>query len=513
MGADRALTLQTSALEQILGALGTTFRLTRLYPASHPAVVEAMRNIANALMPVAAESVVEWKVGATGLHLSGQQLTPRNAQVAELAGLLFTRGVRGIELRGGVTPEHLLALIGVATRGVPPDDPSLGRVTLQLNRRTSQRLSIQQASVMQAAPPATATASGATSAGSPAEQVAPRRHSAVFRPDVVPADIETKRAVAALRSAETAESRRAAVEHIRTLAPALVMLRDLATAAETVCALDQALRSAQDPDLVDAIGLAAAALSEPATVQRMVQRLGELHVPPAERAVLVAAIGALASMAAPLVLEAFLSTPPDRREPFRAAMRAAQERSIEPLQPRLTDQRPEAVMTAAEFLGLTGSPQAVPLLLPLIRHQSEGVREAALFALAEIGSRDIVRPAMPALKDDSVVVRIAATRAISVAGDPSATAVLVRRLDAEEDEGVQAELLKAVGRLNAPEALEVLARFAEPGGLLKRRTPYLRSAAIEGLGHLTRPEARALLELYRQEKEPTVRRAAEAALK
>jgi HEAT repeat protein len=152
-------------------------------------------------------------------------------------------------------------------------------------------------------------------------------------------------------------------------------------------------------------------------------------------------------------------------------------------------------------------------LLPLVRHATDGVREAALLALAEIGTRDIVRPAMPALKDESVVVRLAAARAIGVAGDASATAVLVRRLDAEEDEGVQAELLRAVGRLNAPEALDVLAKFAEPGGLLKRRTPYLRSAAIEGLGQLTRPEARALLELYRQEKEPTVRRAAEAALK
>jgi HEAT repeat protein len=335
----------------------------------------------------------------------------------------------------------------------------------------------------------------------------------VFRPDVVPADVETKRAVTALRAAETTDARRSAVEQIRTSAPALLAMRDLATVAETIAALDQALRGAEDAELIDAIGLAAAALSETTTVQRLVQRLGELHVPPAERAVLVTAVAALASLATPLVLEAYLAAPPDRREPYRAAMRVALDRAIEPLQARVGDARPEAVVAAAEFLGLTGSPQALPVLLPLVRHATDGVREAALLALAEIGTRDIVRPAMPALKDESVVVRLAAARAIGVAGDASATAVLVRRLDAEEDEGVQAELLRAVGRLNAPEALDVLAKFAEPGGLLKRRTPYLRSAAIEGLGQLTRPEARALLELYRQEKEPTVRRAAEAALK
>jgi HEAT repeat protein len=422
--------------------------------------------------------------------------------------LLYTRGVRGIELRTGVTPEHLIALIGVATGGLTPDDPSLGRIALQTSRRTTQRLA--QAHPTGVGAPAAAAESGARTA---TEQVAPRRASAVFRPDVVPVDVETRRALTALGSAETVEAKRAALSQIRTLAPDLLALRDMGVLAAAIEALDDALLTASETDLVDDIEAAAAALSDGATVQRLVQRLGEAHVPPGERASVVAAVGALASVATPIVLEAYLAAPPDRREPYRAAMRAAVDRALEPLQSRLTDSRHEVVVAAAEFLGITGSPQAIPLLLPLIRHPADVVREAALLALAEIGSRESVRPAMPALKDDSVVVRLAAAKVIGVTGDAAATGVLVRRLETEEDEGVQAELLRAVGRLNAPEALEVLAKFAEPGGLLKRRTPYLRSAAIEGLGLLTRPEARALLELYRQEKEPTVRRAAEAALK
>ncbi len=500
---------QTSGTEQVLGALGTTFRLTRLYPPSHPAVVEAMRHLADALTAVAGDGAVEWKVGATGLHVQGQQLAPRNAQIAELAGLLFTRGVRGIELRAGVTPDHLLALIRVATGGAPPDDPSLGRITLQTSRRTTQRLAALH-------PPGQAPAGGAaTTAGAPtpAEQLAPRRSSAVFRPDVLPADIETKRALSALRAAEGADAKLAAVRQVAKLAPDLLALRDVGAVAEAIGVLDGELLRATDAELIEAIGLAAGALSEPVMVGRLVQRLGEPHVPPAERAAVVTAVGALATLATPQVVEAYLAAPPDRREPYRAVMRAAVDRALEPLEARLADPRPEAVVAAGEFLGLTGSPLAVPLLLPLVRHRTDGVREAALLALAEMGGREIVRPAMPALKDESVVVRLAAAKTIGVAGDPSATAVLVRRLEIEEDEGVQAELLRAIGRLNAPEALEVLAKYAEPGGLLKRRTPYVRSAAIEGLGHLTRPEARGLLELYRQEKEPTVRRAAEAALR
>ena len=120
---------------------------------------------------------------------------------------------------------------------------------------------------------------------------------------------------------------------------------------------------------------------------------------------------------------------------------------------------------------------------------------------------------MPALKDPSPVVRAAAARAVGVAGDEGATTVLIRRVEQEDDEGVLAELLKAIGRLGAPQALNTLAKYAEPGGRLKRRTPHVRAAAIEGLGHIQTPEVRALLSLYSQDKEPTVQRAAEAALR
>ena len=59
---------------------------------------------------------------------------------------------------------------------------------------------------------------------------------------------------------------------------------------------------------------------------------------------------------------------------------------------------------------------------------------------------------------------------------------------------------------------EVSAHAAEPGGR-PRRTSFVRAAAVEGLGLLSAGEARALLALYRQDKDPAVKRAADAALK
>src|SRR3989454_8527025 len=89
-------------------------------------------------------------------------------------------------------------------------------------------------------------------------------------------------------------------------------------------------------------------------------------------------------------------------------MRRAGDRAMEPLQGRLADRNPEIAAVAAEFMGLTGGHQAVALLLPLLRHRSEFVREAALLGLAEAGGRGVSRPAMASPKDESVLVRAAA---------------------------------------------------------------------------------------------------------
>ncbi|HEY3280609.1 MAG TPA: HEAT repeat domain-containing protein [Gemmatimonadales bacterium] len=530
------MAIDTAGVDKALGAIGTTFRLTRLYPPSHPAVLEAMRQIAVALPGLAAFGTVEWKIGATGLHWHGQHLLPRNTQVAELAGLLYARGVRAIQMNPGATAEHLLALFGVAVGSLQADDAALGRIALHLGKRASQRLSAIRVAESAPAPPAPAPpppppppppapppvpgpSSSVAPPPPPPPAPAPVREAPapppppahVFRPDVLPADVEAKRAVTALR-AGTAEERAALVARLRQLTPDLLKLRDIGAIAEVIAGLDRALADPQEPAVQEGIGEVATALADDAVVERMVTRLGEMRVPPVERAHLVNAVGALAAVAGGLIVDAYLNTPPHLREPYRAAIRLAGERVVEVLQERLASKVPEVAAVAAEFLGRTGSPQAAGLLIPLIRHADERVREAALLGLAELGGRDVVRPAIPALKDESVVVRAAAARVVAGGGDPASSTVLVRRLEQEGDEGVLAALLQAIGQLGAKEALEVLARYAEPGGK-PRRSPFVRAAAIEGLARIDRSEARALLELYTKDKEPTVKRAAEASLR
>ena len=495
-------------VERALAAIGTTFRLVRLYPSSHPAVIEAMRHIAVTLPALAALGSVEWKLGPTGIWWGGSQVLPRNPQVAELAGLLYVRGARALLAHPGMTPEHVLALYGVAMGTLPADDATLGRIAVIIGRRKRGEAPPDA----QAPAPADPAVPVEVPAAPPPE-VMGRRPTRAFRPDAMPPEVEARRLVAVLRTAEDGGTRRDAAERLRAIAPELVALREIVPVAEILAGLDAALSRAKDTELMDAIASAGAAIAEPGTVDRMISRLGEPRVPPAEREALVRAVGALGAVTAGRMIDAFLVAPADLREPYRAAVRVAAERAIEPLVPRLAEPSDEVVATAAQFLGLCGSPEAVPYLTPLVRHGNEVVREAALLALAEIGGREIQRPAIPALKDGSALVRTAAARAIGVVGEAAAAPVLIRRLDQEEDEGVQAELLKAIGRLGAREGLEVLARFAEPGGRLRRRSAFVRAAAIDGLSRLSGGEARALLELYRHDKEPEVQRAAESVLR
>src|SRR3989442_13876749 len=297
----------TGAIERALGAIGTTFRLARLYPPTHPAVVEALRQVTAALPAL---GTVEWKIGATGLHWHGQHLLPRNTQVAELAGLLFARGVGAIQVNPGVRAEQWLGLFGVAVGTVAPDDAVLGRIAVLLGRRASQRLPASRVrgevppapappapppppAPAPAPPPAAAPAAPVLVAASPppprSETVAPGRQSSAFRPDVLPADVEARRAVTALLAASRPEDQHASIEKLRQLTPDVIALRDIGAVAEVVAGLDRSLGKIQDPEIQEAIGELAGALADEAIVERMVARLGEARVPPGERARLVSA--------------------------------------------------------------------------------------------------------------------------------------------------------------------------------------------------------------------------------
>ena len=346
------------SLERCLGAIGTAFRLVRYYPPTHPAVQEAMRLVASNLPGVAAMGTVEWKVGATGMHWRGLHVLPRNAQLSELASLLFARGVRGIQLHPGATPDHIVALYGVATGTTPPDDASLGRVSVQTNRRTAAPRPSASAHLY---PTLSDRLSPSADAPKWQRNTEGRRSSAMFRPDALPPDVESRRLVGALLTADSPEGLRESAGRLQELVPSVLELRDIALVAEILAGLDRALSRITDEATVERLGAVGESLAEPMLVERMVSRLGEPRIPPTERGYLVGAVGALATVTVAPLLRAYLSAPAELREPYRAAIRAAADRAMEPLELAIADPDATVVATAAHFMGLTGSPEAIPL--------------------------------------------------------------------------------------------------------------------------------------------------------
>ncbi|HXV90727.1 MAG TPA: HEAT repeat domain-containing protein, partial [Gemmatimonadales bacterium] len=317
--------------------------------------------------------------------------------------------------------------------------------------------------------------------------------------------------IQALRAARDAPAREAAAATLVPVAAELVARRHAGLVAEAIVALDAA-RQTEPGQAGPTLARAAAAFADGGVGALLIERLADPHVPSAERDLVARAVGLLADVAAGLMVDAYLAAPPEGREPFRAAIRSGGERAIAPLEPYLADPRPEVAAVAAEFVGLVGGARTGDLLTPRVRHSDPRVREAALLGLARAGGRPLVRTAVPALRDASAAVRAAAAHAVAAAGDLSAVDVLVRRADEEGDEGTLAEVLRAIGTLGGPGALEALKRFAQPGTMLRRRSPFVRSAAVTALAQVPGSEARALVEHYTHDREPAVRRAAQAAM-
>jgi HEAT repeat protein len=176
--------------------------------------------------------------------------------------------------------------------------------------------------------------------------------------------------------------------------------------------------------------------------------------------------------------------------------------------------RPEwqVVRNAAEALGEVHVRESVPFLARLLEHEDERVRRAAMVALARIGTGPTVEPLRRVLREGTPEQR--ALVASSVDG-PHARALvgsLVAFTETEKHPDVLRETCRALGRIGTQEAVQALARLAQPGGkLLARKPTPLRLAAVEGLRLAGGSEAAKALEALLADGDRAVREAAQAA--
>ncbi|HXY20328.1 MAG TPA: HEAT repeat domain-containing protein [Gemmatimonadales bacterium] len=140
------------------------------------------------------------------------------------------------------------------------------------------------------------------------------------------------------------------------------------------------------------------------------------------------------------------------------------------------------VRNMAEAMGVQRVEEAVPNLVKCLTHGDPRVRRAAAIALAKIGTPATVEPLRHVLKEGDKELRALIAASISGHSSRALAMPLVAFAEQEEELDVVREYYRALGRIGTPDAVQALAKAAEPGGrLLSRRPSANRVAAVEGL--------------------------------
>lgn len=311
---------------------------------------------------------------------------------------------------------------------------------------------------------------------------------------------------------ELAPVRDALSEAGQPAAVALTTLVDAAASPRLGAAAALALASLHAKDSLGANGPSGAAAVT--AVMRAAQR-GAIA--------LDAALGALSLLgdkrALPYVLEHLdASDARIRHAVVRAALtltdpREADGRVVDVVRARARDLRVplgERILLI-KLLGRSGSPRALPLLLPLAKSKPLAVKMAAVDALGTLGvaSREVDAVLLEALEAPSERLRIAAADAIASVGKDAAAHALLHELgvSAEGDRGaIGVALSGALARSTDPKLVSAVGRA------MASAPATARDSLIEGLGRMRAKQAGAVLGRLRRHADLDDRRKIAEAL-
>ena len=161
---------------------------------------------------------------------------------------------------------------------------------------------------------------------------------------------------------------------------------------------------------------------------------------------------------------------------------------------------------AADLLGEMQAREAEGPLTELLKHQDDRVRRSASGALMRLGTPKAMQAILDALKSPSPQMRMEAASALVTRKEVRTAAALLKALDVEKDDEVQAAFLVSLGKLGTPDAVQRLVRAAEAErGLFKKKPTALRVAAVQGLTEARTPEALEALRALHDDKDLVVR--------
>ena len=283
-----------------------------------------------------------------------------------------------------------------------------------------------------------------------------------------------------------------------------------ALVCEILCRVTRREPQIQDFEAKRAFVMAQRRLAKPQLLRAITQELPHAG---AQRDTFVAVLRRAGEDGADALIEqiAAISGQNERRVYFDALLQL--QAGIPTLIHMLGDARWFVARNAAELLGEMQAREAEPQLTELLRHSDDRVRRAATSALMRLGTTRAMNAIQDALKDGAPAMRMQAAATLVARKDVKTAATLVRALDDEKDDEVQAAFLLALGKLATPDAVQRLLKAAEPeSGLFRKKSTAFRVAAVQGLGEARTPEATGMLEELVGDKDADVAAWAKVAL-
>ncbi|HTK48615.1 MAG TPA: HEAT repeat domain-containing protein [Gemmatimonadaceae bacterium] len=283
-----------------------------------------------------------------------------------------------------------------------------------------------------------------------------------------------------------------------------------ALVCEILCRVTRREPQVQDFEAKRAFVMAQRRLAKPALLRALTQELPHAGD---QRDAFIAVLTRAGEDGADALIEqiAAISGQSERRVYFDALLQL--QSGIPTLIHMLGDARWFVARNAAELLGEMQAREAEPQLTELLRHGDDRVRRAATSALMRLGTARAMQAIQDALKDGAPAMRMQAAAALVTRKDVKTAATLVRALEEEKDDEVQAAFLLALGKLATPDAVQRLLKAAEPErGLFKKKSTAYRVAAVQGLGEARSAEAVEALKGLQSDKDEEIREAATFAL-
>jgi HEAT repeat protein len=205
----------------------------------------------------------------------------------------------------------------------------------------------------------------------------------------------------------------------------------------------------------------------------------------------------------------------ERRDRLRSVLLAMGEDASQPLLEAMAGNDRRLARTAVRLCGELQHPNAVQWLEDLVAGTDTVLRQEAVMALARISGQASLQALLRVLESPVREVQLLSLQALGASGRSKAVRPLAERLtrDLEADDlELAREAIRALGRLGGPEATPALERVLERRRLFGRgRLRELKLAAIAALARISGEPAARVLTRAAQDRDPGLRRAAEAA--